>query len=226
MRESRMLKKATAVPVFLFLLSSIAIAQNGHFDFSGSEAAIFTNQASGNGITQTATKGAGWFATFRIKASTKHSFAVNYGRGKNSQIYKTFDDFHVLSTITEYSFTYMYTPFKKGRFEPFLLAGAGVLRFAPGTQWVIFPPVGVNIPDNIRVNLHATKETQLGYLYGAGFDYRLPRYHKFAIRLQYRGILYKAPDFHIDANAGNSVTLFTGARGHMAEPSVGLVYKF
>lgn len=221
-----MLKNVRAILAVWLLFTATGFAQDGHFDVSGSEAAIFTDHSSGNGISQTATKGAGWFATFHVKFKPKHSFAFDYGRGKNSQIYKTFDDFHVVSTITEYTATYMYTPFKKGRFEPFLLAGAGAIRFSPRSTWVIFPPVSVNIPNNIQVNLHASKQTPIGYVYGAGFDYRLPRYPRFAIRLQYRGILYKDPDFHIDANAGSTVSLFTGATGHMAEPSVGLVWKF
>ncbi len=40
-----------------------------------------------------------------------------------------------------------------------------------------------------------------------------------ALRLQYRGLVYKAPSFNVQ-------NLFTGARGHMAEPSVGIVVKF
>jgi hypothetical protein len=41
-----------------------------------------------------------------------------------------------------------------------------------------------------------------------------------ALRLQYRGLLYKVPDFHVPS------LFFTGAKGHMAEPSVGIVVKF
>jgi hypothetical protein len=221
-----MLKKALAGVPVLFLLTAICAAQDGHFDFSVNAAAVFTNQSSGYGITQTATDGGAGFGTIRVKLNPKHSFAFNYGRDKNSQIYRTFDDFHVLTTITEYSFAYMFTPFKKGRFEPFLLAGVGAFRFSPRSTWVIFPPLALNVPNNIEVDLHAAKQTQIGYLYGLGVDYRLPRFERFAIRLQYRGVLYKDPDFKIDANSGSTVSFFTGARSNMAEPSVGLVFRF
>ena len=40
-----------------------------------------------------------------------------------------------------------------------------------------------------------------------------------ALRLQYRGLLYKAPDFKVQ-------NLFTGDQGHLAEPSAGIVIKF
>jgi len=221
-----MLKQAGAVFVTVIFLTSIGIAQDGHFDFSMNVAAVFTKQSSGNGITQIATEGGGGFGTIRVKFNPKHSFAFNYGRDKNSQIYDSIDNFHILTNISEYSFAYMFTPFKKGRFEPFVLAGVGAVKFGPRSTWVFFPPLPGNIPNNIQIDLHAAGQTQIGYLYGLGVDYRIPTLTRFAVRLQYRGILYKAPDFKIDASSGSAISFFTGARSHMAEPSVGLVFRF
>jgi len=220
-----MLKKVGAIAV-LFFFPSILAAQENRFDFSVNAAGLFTNQSSGNGIVQTATDGGGGFGTFRVRFKAKHSFAFNYGRDKNSQIYKFIDDFHIVTNISEYSFAYMFTPFQKGRFEPFLLAGVGPLRFSPRSTWVDLPRLTGNVPDNIQINLHAAKQTEVAYLYGLGLDYRLPRFTRFAVRLQYRGFLYKAPDFKIDASSGSSVSFFTGARSHIAEPSAGLVFRF
>lgn len=210
----------------LFFLSSILAAQDRRFDVSANLDAIFTNQTSGNGIVQSATIGSGGFATIRARFNAKHSFVFNYGRDKNSQIYRFIDDFHVLANISEFSGAYMFTPAKKGRFEPFFLAGVGALRFSPRTTWVFLPPLPGNIPDRIQINLHAAKETQLSFLYGLGVDYRLPHFSRFALRLQYRGFLYKSPDFKIDATSGSAVSFFTGTTSHMAEPSAGLVFKF
>ncbi len=222
--------KTIALLAVLFFLAQAAVAQDRRFDFSASEGALFTTQVSGNGIVQTATNGAGLFGTIRVRFNPKHSLVFNYGRDKNSQIYHSIEDFHVLANITEYSGAYMFTPVKKGRFEPFLLAGVGALRFSPRTTWVFLPPLeppeGNNTPDNIQINLHAAKQTQLAFLYGFGVDYQLPKFHRFALRFQYRGFLYKAPDFKIDASSGSDVSLFTGARSHVAEPSAGLVFRF
>jgi hypothetical protein len=226
MRGQWMLNQARAVLVTLFLLISFGVAQDGHFDFSLNAAAAFTNQSSGNGIVQTATEGGGGFGSIRVKFNPKHSFAFNYGRYNNSQIYRTFDDFHILASISEYSFAYMLTPFHKGRFEPFVLAGTGALRFSPRSTWVILAPLPGNIPNNIQIDLNARKQTQLVFVYGLGVDYRIPSLSRLALRLQYRGFLYKDPDFKIDANSGNAVSFFTGARSHMAEPSVGLAFRF
>jgi len=221
-----MLKPAGAVLASLIFLTSISLAQDGHFDLSLNAAGVFTKQSSGNGITQTATEGGGGFGTIRVRFNPKHSFAFTYGRYKNSEIYRSIDNFHILTNISEYSFAYMFTPFQKGRFEPFVLAGVGAIRFSPRSTWVFFPPLPGNIPNNIQIDLNATKQTQIGYLYGLGLDYRVPYFTRLAVRLQYRGILYKEPDFDIDANHGSTLSFFTGARGHMAEPSVGLVFRF
>jgi hypothetical protein len=76
------------------------------------------------------------------------------------------------------------------------------------------------------VNLGASTQTELAFMYGLGVDYQLPRYSKFALRMQYRGFLYKAPDFKVDANSGSMVNFFTGGKEHMAVPSIGIVFKF
>lgn len=221
-----MLKQAGAVLAGVIFLTSIGFAQDGHYDVSFNAAGVFTKQTSGNGITQEATDGGGGFGTIRARFKPKHSFVFNYGRYKNSQIYQFIDNFHILSNISEYSFGYMFTPFQKGRFEPFLLAGVGPIRFSPRSTWVFFPPLTGGIPNNIQINLHASKQTEIGYFYGLGVDYRIPHLSRFALRLQYRGVLYKEPDFNIDANHGSDISFFTGAHGHMAEPSVGLVFRF
>lgn len=224
-----MLRIIAVLATLCFLVPS-AVAQDRRFDFSANEGALFTSQVRGNGIVQTATEGAAPFGTIRVRFNPKHSFVFNYGRDKNSQIYRSIQDFHILANITEYSGAYMFTPFKKGRLEPFLLAGVGALRFSPRTTWVFLPPLqppeGNNTPDNIQINLHAAKQTQIAFLYGFGVDYQLPRFHRFALRFQYRGFLYKAPDFKIDASSGSDISLFTGARSHIAEPSAGLVFRF
>lgn len=211
----------------LFCLTSMGAAQDKRFDFSFNVGGLFTKQSSGNGIVQTATEGGGAFGTIRVRFTPRHSFVFNYGRDKNSQIYRFIDNFHILANISEYSSNYMFTPFRKGRFEPFVMAGGGVLRFSPRSTWVFLPPiVPGNIPDNIEINLHAAKQTQLAFDYGFGVDCRLPHFSRFALRLQYRGFLYKAPDFKIDATSGNSVSFFTGATSHVAEPSVGVLFRF
>jgi opacity protein-like surface antigen len=220
-----MLRRAGLTAAALFLFTSLALSQDlRHFDASINGGGVFTKDSDGNGIKQSATAGSNVFATFRVRFNPKHSLLFNYGRAKNSQVYQTGFDFHVLTTITEYSGAYVYNPFQKGRFEPFLLAGAGALAFNPRSTWVVLPDFTNNIPNRIQINLHAAKQTEPAFFYGGGIDYRLP--WRFALRLQYRGFLYNAPSFKVNTTSGGAVSFFTGSRGHMAEPSIGLVFKF
>lgn len=221
-----MLRKAGLIAGTFFLFTSLVLSQDpGHFDASFNGAGIFTKQSNGNNIRQSATNGSNYFGTFRLRFKPTHSLVFNYGRGKNSQIYLTGGfDFHVLTTISEYSGAYVFTPFQKGKFETFVLAGGGILSFSPGTTWLVLPDFFIDVPNRVQVNLSTAKQSQLAFLYGGGVDYRLP--WKLALRLQYRGFLYNAPDFKVNGTTGSPVTFFTGTKGHMAEPSIGLVFRF
>ncbi len=221
-----MLKKAGLLAAALLLLTSLGLGQDGHYDVSANAAAVFTKQSDGNGISQSATDGSNFFGTLRLKFKPKHSLAFNYGRAKDSQVYQTGFDFHILTNITEYTGSYIFTPVKKGRFEPFVLAGAGALVFNPRSTWIVLASLVNNVPNRGQIDIGAAKQTEIAFLYGAGVDYRLPRFTRFALRLQYRGFLYDAPDFKVTTASGGALSLFTGAKGHMAEPSIGLVFRF
>lgn len=220
-----MLKKAGLVTAVLFLFTSPGVSQDrGHFDAGINGAAVFTKTSSGNGVQHSATVGSDYFGTFRFKFKHKHSLIFNYGRAKNSQVYQTNFDYHVVTSTTEYSGAYVYNLFQKGKFEPFVLVGAGALKFNPQSTWLVLPDFITGVPNRVQINLNATKQTALAYLYGAGVDYRLP--WRFVLRLQYRGLLYNAPDFKVNALSGSAVNFSTGGKGHMAEPSIGLVFRF
>ena len=62
-----------------------------------------------------------------------------------------------------------------------------------------------------------TSPTSSGFLYGGGTDYRLWKF--VSLRLQYRGVIYKTPNF-------GQPNLATHAKGHLAEPAFGIVIKF
>jgi opacity protein-like surface antigen len=225
MRGHWMLKKTGLVVTALLLFRSLGVSQDkGHFDASFNGAAVFTGTANGNGIQQSSTVGANYFGTFRYRFKPKSSLIFNYGRAKDSQTYQTNFDFHVLSTIVEYSGAFVYNFYEKKKFEPFLLLGGGALRFKPNSTWVFFPDFINGVPNRVQVNLNATTQTEIALLYGGGVDYVLAK--RFAVRLQYRGFFYRAPDFNVNTVSGGAVSFTTGSRNHMAEPSVGVVFRF
>src|SRR5579864_1294899 len=204
--------RTAGLAITVLALACIASGQEqNRFDFSINGAGVFSKTAtssSGN-VTDKPTKSVAYIGSFRFHYRPKHAFEVNVGRTRNSQIFSVPpNSFRVLSSITEFTGDYVFTPFSARKFQPFLFAGGGALHFTPGNTYV----------DTFQSSFGAASQTSLAFLYGAGMDYSLWR--MLALRLQYRGLLYKVPDFHVPS------LFFTGAKGHMAELSVGIVVKF
>jgi outer membrane immunogenic protein len=197
--------------LFLMLTGStlIAVAQDdGHFDASLGFAAVFPKQSSGNGTFLNPTNSAALVASFRYRFNPVHSVEFNYASTRDSQVFTTgVNQFRIMSKVSEYSFAYVLNIFPRRKFEPFLFGGAGALAFTPGNTYINTYPVSVLV----------SKQTELAFLYGAGVDYRVVSH--IAVRCQYRGLVYKAPDF-----AGPN--FLTSAKGALAEPSIGVVFRF
>jgi outer membrane immunogenic protein len=204
-----MFKQAGIVVAALLVLTAVGLAQeDGHFDVSVGGAGVITRQSTGHGTIVNPTNSAAPLVSFRVRFNAKHSIIANYSTTHDGQIYTLGAHFdRVQSTVTELSAAYVFNPVQIGKFEPFVMAGAGSLTFNPGSTFI----------DTLQVPVAAVKQNTLGYLYGAGLDYRV-REH-IAVRLQYRGLVYRTPDFK---NPG----LFTGSLGQLAEPSIGIVFRF
>jgi outer membrane immunogenic protein len=214
-----MLKKAGLLFASLLLLAPLGFSQYNRIDVAISGGGLFSKQVEGNNVTQTATNGTEVFLTARYRFSAKSSAEFTYGRAGNSQIYNAAFDYRIQSNISEYSGAYVFSPIETRNFELFFLGGVGGLKFHPYNEFIEMQTQPVSGSTN----------TQLAVIYGGGFDYKLftkipiishlPSSSRFAIRLQYRGFLYRAPSFDVPG-------IDTSAHGHIAEPSLGLVYKF
>src|ERR1700680_2624268 len=206
-----MLKKALSAGTLIILFVSFSAAQEvGHLDASVAYGAAFSKTSSNgfNGVTVSPTNAGMILGTFRFRFNRTHGIAVNIGRTNNSQVYILgSNDYRVQTTVTEYTGAYVFSPFHFQKLEPFVLAGGGALRFNPGNQYI----------NGNASPFGATQQTSMAFLYGGGVDYRV--WKRIGLRLQYRGLIYKEPTFHL-------AQFFTGVRGHMAEPSVGIVFNF
>jgi opacity protein-like surface antigen len=202
---------AAAVAVSLLTFTCAAFAQENRFDFAISGSAVFSKHtSSSNGIvTDSPTKSTAFTGTFRYHFSPKHAIDVNLGNTKNSQIFFIAPNtYRVHTSITEFTADYAFSPFSIGKLHPFVFAGGGLLHFGPGNTFI----------DNFSTSLPVASQTALAFLYGAGADYRVWRI--ISVRVQYRGLFFREPDFAVPA------LFFTGARGHLAEPSAGIVANF
>jgi len=191
--------------------AGVVSAQESRVDFAINGAGVFSKTTSSNNgfITDKPTKSIAVIGTVRYHFAPKHAIEFNIGHTNNSQILSAApNSYRVISSITEFTADYVFRPHSFWRLEPFIFAGGGGLRFNPGNTYI----------NTFPATLGAAQQTSLAFLYGGGTDYRVWR--RLALRLQYRGLLYKEPDFNLPA------LFFSGARAHMAEPSAGIVFKF
>jgi outer membrane immunogenic protein len=208
-----MFKSAATVVASLFLLflfTALGRAQGNRSDISINVTGDFSTQSQGNGVTQNPSNALGGLATYRFKINDLSSVEANYGLTRNTQYYSTTSVltgaptfFNIQINISEASADYVLTPWRSGRVSAFLVGGAGVL---------IFNPTG-----NSYGTTAAGTEIKGAISYGGGADYRLLK--NIALRVQFRGLVFKAPDFYVPG-------LTTGMIGNLVEPSVGFVFRF
>jgi outer membrane immunogenic protein len=167
---------------------------------------FFTNDTTGNGIRQHTTDSGGLLTSYRFHFNSWLAADGSYGYTRN-----TFQNLSSLGAANIQSNVHQITgalvvksPQKLFAFRPFLLAGGGVLNFNPTRN-----PGGTV--------LGADGQNKGVFVYGAGTD--LDINERFAVRLEYRGLVYDRPDFGIAA-------LNSGRTTHTAQPSAGFVFRF
>ena len=205
------MKKGQIVAVaVLAIATTAAYAQIGaEVALSGAGVFTKTTSSSTSNISNTPTKSMAVFGTIGYHLTKHHAFEITLGHTNNSQIFTVPPDtYRVMTGVFEYTGAYVFTPSPKGRWQPFVLAGAGGLKFSVGTTYI----------NTFQTRLGAKGQTRPAVVYGAGADYRI--FEHLGLRLQYRGLIFRSPDFSVPSR------FYTGAIGHMAEPSIGIVAKF
>lgn len=157
-------------------------------------------------LTQTADPSAG----FRIGA--RHMFRplfgleVNFGYNRATQHFKgaPSETGPVYSHAKPFTIDYVATFPAFHGFKPFVLGGAGFVSYNI-SSFAYFPARPEKLPAGE---------------YGFGADYKLHFLPRFmALRLQYRGLIEHGPDYKL-------TYLQTSNLINIAEPSVGLIFKF
>lgn len=165
---------------------------------------FFTNNSSGNGVLDRATNTGGLLVGYRYNFNRWFAVEANYGYDRNTQMYFGNTLARVQSDIHQFTGSAVVKLPGLGRFQPYALAGGGALVFDPtgGTGGMF---AGAN------------QETRGTFLYGLGADYVLARH--LSLRAEYRGLVYKAPDFNL---AGLNTDSWT----NISQPSAGIVFRF
>jgi outer membrane immunogenic protein len=199
------MKLAVAIVCVLALVSVSAAAQ----DIIRSEVSLegtgfFTHDSSGNGDLNRASNTGGLLVGYRYNFNRWFAVEANYGYDRNTQMYFGNTLARVQSDIHQLTGSAVVKLPGLGRIQPYALAGGGAL---------VFEPTG----NAGGIVAGANQQTRGTFLYGLGADYILARH--WSLRAEYRGLVYKAPDFNL---AGLNTDSWT----NISQPSAGIVFRF
>jgi hypothetical protein len=190
-------------PFSVFLLCSAVQAQKAlrNDDVSVDGFYQFTQTASGNGISDTASKSLGGEASFRHSFHPLLGFeaAYDYARFTESYTGQAFGYQHNLHVFS--GSYYVHGPRALG-LQPFALAGISAAVFSPSLNG------GQNVPYQVRPAAN----------FGAGINYPLLG-SAIGLRFEYRGLYYQAPDFGLQKLTTNAYRL-------TSEPMAGVYLHF
>src|ERR1700722_10728119 len=198
------IKRAALVVSILALVSITAVAQENRSEISIQGTGFFTKDTAGNGVLERANDTGGFLLGYRYNFNRWLAAEANYGYDRNTQFYFGGTPARVQANIHQITGSAVVKLPTFARLQPYALAGAGAL---------VFDPTG-NFGGSFA---GATTETRGAFVYGAGADYAFTRH--ISLRAEYRGYVYKAPDFNLTG-------LNTDSWTHIAQPSAGIVFRF
>jgi opacity protein-like surface antigen len=192
----------------LLLCAATGYAQESRMDASVSYAGFFPRDVNANTVHETSTIGdVGLLASYRYLVTPHIALEGNYGWDRDIFKYSSgVNDTRVHTQFQEGSAEAVYSAFAWHNFYPFVEGGIGGYLF------------GI-INDN-KTNYEGLKSnTAIGIPYGGGVAYEISP--SFDIRVEYRGIVVKAPDF-----SAPSAFTHTGRYTNISNPVVGVAYHF
>jgi outer membrane immunogenic protein len=197
--------------VFIVSIAGSGVAQNLRSEISIQGTGNITKNSDNLDIPHEATKSGGFLAGYRYHLNSWFAVQGDYGYTRNTQKYfdPVFGFTAIQANVQQLTGEAVITAPTTSRVRPYALAGVGGLFFRPTNSLNnSFVGVGNNTGNN---------QTKAAFVYGGGVDFDLTRY--VAFRAEYRGLVYKIPDFQIPGLASDAFT-------HTAQPSIGLVWRF
>ena len=199
------MKKLTELAIILVLVGISSWAQEVRHEVILQGSGFFQKQTTAGGITNESTNSGGVMAGYRFNLKNWLAVEADYDYFRNHETFSgntgtTYIPINVHSA-TGVGIVKLPT-FKAPAVKivsPFVLAGGGAMFFDP------------------RGGSTSNQQTRGAFVYGGGFD--VPMSKHFLLRAQYRGFVYKTPDFELTSLKVDKYT-------HAAVPSVGLVFAF
>jgi opacity protein-like surface antigen len=204
-------KSFLSAVAFIFLFMASGLAQDSRSEVSVQGTVDLPKNSTNIDVPHDATKSAGLLLGYRYHVNPWFAVEGNYGYTRDTQKYfdPVFGETDVQANVHQLTGEAVITAPSKNRVRPYGLAGIGGLFFRPTNSLNnSFVGVGNNTGNN---------QTKAAFVYGGGVDFDIR--HSLAFRAEYRGYLYKIPDFQLPGLASDNFT-------HLAQPSVGLVWRF
>ncbi len=165
--------------------------------------ALITKKTNDTTPTNEVVKTGGFLLGYSYQFNSWAGVEGNYGYTRNTHNYAGLTRTSLQADFHELTGSFVaHIPSKVKNVRPYALAGAGALIFDP--------------TDKIVVN-GAERQTRAAFVYGGGVNFDVT--NNFGIRTEYRGLLYKVPDFSL---SNLNLDKFT----HLAQPSAGFYFRF
>jgi outer membrane immunogenic protein len=203
-----MQRTAINIASVVFSLTLVATAQESRSEIGVQGMGLFTQNSSGNSVTQSATETGGVLASYRYHINRWLSVEAAYGYGRNTQKFSTdtgvFGQQANVNQMTA-GFVANLPVAPKWKISPYLLAEGGAL---------IFDPTGNAYG---TASGSAQRQNRGAFVYGGGLNFPITK--RIALRAEYRGLVFSAPNFQLSSLGRGNLT-------QTAQPSVGIVFRF
>jgi opacity protein-like surface antigen len=200
------MKKIALIALLLVVCVAAGRAQESRQDISLSGTALIEPfKASSTTVQVNSTPAYGGLLSYRFMLTPSNALEANYGITYQNSIgfYVNPNHYKVLTRTQEISAAFVRS-FVFKNFNPFVEAGPSALIFLPIRN------SGTTIVD-------AKQQTTVGAMYGAGFAYEISP--SFDIRMEYRGLVTKVPNFGLSQLSANRWY-------NISNPVVGVAYHF
>jgi opacity protein-like surface antigen len=192
------MKRIAVVLSMMLAMGSLVWAQEAKNEVTIQGSGFFTKDSTGKGVENDSTNSGGFLAGYRYNLNHRLALEGDYDYFRNAQDYPK-SGTQIKTNVSAITGAAVAKLPKFGVLKPYVLAGGGGIIFDP---------------HNVK-----SIETQArgSFVYGAGTDVSVTKH--VAFRAQYRGLVYKTPDFDLS-------NLKTDKFTHSAVPSAGLVFSF
>ena len=208
MNRSIVSKKALGFMVLIIAVAASAstafaqVEQPSQISIQGT--ALVTKSSTDQIPSNDVTKSGGFLVGYSYQFSRWLGAEGNYGYTRNTNNFVTFGglssleaDFHEVTGALV-----AHVPVKVHGVRPYVLGGGGALVFDPTDKFTVSG---------------AERQTRGTFVYGGGANFDITS--NFGLRAEYRGLVYKVPDFNVSAL---NLDKFT----HLAQPSFGFYFRF